>query len=531
MSTAFSSRSAQTILQALRQGQEVALIDLRDEAQFASGHPLFAANIAFSRLEIEIGDRVPRLSAPVTLYDNGEGLTQLAAHRLQQLGYSDVALLEGNLDGWRQAGGELFIDVNSPSKAFGELVDSRNHTPSLTAEEVDALLKGKQDVVVLDSRRFDEYQTMSIPGAISVPGGELALRIKDLAPSAQTTVIVNCAGRTRSIIGTQSLINTGISNPVYALRNGTIGWTLAGQPLEHGQSRRYGALSDDGRQQARLAARRLADRAGVARIDVATLARWQQDETRTSYLFDVRDPAEYEAGHLPASRPVPGGQLVQETDHYASVRGARVVLVDNEGVRADMTASWLAQMGWEVAVLDGLSPTALSESGQWKPRAVAPSGLEEVAIQELADWLQQGGTRIIDFTASASFVQQHIPGAAWLTRAALLADPSLLPAAERYVVTCGSSLLARFAWQDVASLTDKPVYVLSGGDSAWFSAGYPRQTGEEGLLIARQDRYRRPYEGLDNSLQAMQAYLDWEYGLVAQLERDGTHGFFVLASD
>jgi hypothetical protein len=42
------------------------------------------------------------------------------------------------------------------------------------------------------------------------------------------------------------------------------------------------------------------------------------------------------------------------------------------------------------------------------------------------------------------------------------------------------------------------------------------------------DVYKRPYEGTDNGAQAMQAYLDWEYGLVAQLERDGTHGFHVI---
>ena len=78
---------------------------------------------------------------------------------------------------------------------------------------------------------------MSIPTGISVPGAELVLRARELAPRPETTLIVNCAGRTRSIIGTQSLVNAGIPNPVYALRNGTIGWTLAGQELEHGRSR------------------------------------------------------------------------------------------------------------------------------------------------------------------------------------------------------------------------------------------------------------------------------------------------------
>ena len=40
--------------------------------------------------------------------------------------------------------------------------------------------------------------------------------------------------------------------------------------------------------------------------------------------------------------------------------------------------------------------------------------------------------------------------------------------------------------------------------------------------------YRRPYEGTDVGTHAMQAYLDWEYGLVEQLRRDATHGFFVI---
>src|SRR3954468_7316465 len=76
-------------------------------------------------------------------------------------------------------------------------------------------------MVVLDSRPFDEYQRVSIPTAVNVPGAELALRIHDLAPSPQTLVVVNCAGRTRSIIGAQSLINAGVPNKVVALRNGT----------------------------------------------------------------------------------------------------------------------------------------------------------------------------------------------------------------------------------------------------------------------------------------------------------------------
>lgn len=157
---------------------------------------------------------------------------------LRKLGYTDVNCLAGGLDGWIAAGGEVFRDVNVPSKAFGEWVEGLRHTPSLSAQEVQALLDARADVVVVDARRFDEYQTMNIPGSTSVPGAELVLRVRELAPNPATRVIVNCAGRTRSIIGTQSLVNAGLPNPVAALRNGTIGWTLAGQTLERGADRR-----------------------------------------------------------------------------------------------------------------------------------------------------------------------------------------------------------------------------------------------------------------------------------------------------
>lgn len=528
MAKTFPLREAAEIQQALRQQQEVALVDVRDEALYAQGHPLFAVNIPLSKLELEWLDRIPRRDTAITLYDNGEGLAQAAAERASSWGYSNIALLKDDLAGWTAAGGELFIDVNSPSKAFGELVEYHNHTPSLPAEQVDALLRDKADVVVLDARRFDEYHTMSIPGGISVPGGELVLRVRDLAPSPDTTVVVNCAGRTRSIIGAQSLVNAGIRNPVYALRNGTIGWTLAGLTLEQQQNRRYGETSETAHRHAVAQARQVADRAGVARIDAAALARWQQ-EARTTYLFDVRDADEYSAGHLPGSRHVPGGQLVQETDHYASVRGARIVLVDNDGVRASMTASWLAQMGWEVAVLDGLRPQDFSATGGWSPRVPAAPAAETVSPQQLSDWLQQGDTQVLDFTTRANHVKSHIPGAAWLLRSTLQQQGrALLPDAQRYVLTCGSSLLAGYAVEEVQALTGKPVYVLQGGNAAWRNAGLPTEADEERLLSPAIDRYRRPYEGTDIEAAVMQAYLDWEYGLVAQLDRDGTHGFRVL---
>ena len=104
---------------------EIALLDLRHEAVFATGHPLFAANMAAERIALEAEARLPRKDVPIVVYDAGEGLVPVAAERLAALGYTNVCQLDGGLQAWTSAGYELFQDVNSYAKAFGELVESR----------------------------------------------------------------------------------------------------------------------------------------------------------------------------------------------------------------------------------------------------------------------------------------------------------------------------------------------------------------------------------------------------------------------
>ncbi len=505
-STSPAATPATAVRSALRDRAEIALLDVRPEGRFAEGHPLFAASCPLGHLETQVLDRLPRRSVPIVVYGDGPADTEAAIQRLRALGYLDVSALSGGLAGWD---GELFRDVNAPSKAFGELVASTAGTPAVDAAELRGLLGG--DVVVLDARRFDEYQTMSIPTATSVPGAELVLRAAALAPDPATLVVVNCAGRTRSIIGTQSLINAGLPNKVVALRNGTIGWTLAGQALEHGQQRRAPDAPPAQVRRARKAAQAVARKAGVRHIDRAGLRSVAQQ--RTVYRFDVRSPEEYLAGHPAGFRPAPGGQLIQETDWFAPVRGALIVLADDTGGRAAMTASWLAQMGWEVALLRAAERRA--ETGPWRPSRPALPPVPVIQPGELADRLRAGRARVIDIGTSRQYRAGHLPGAAWALRGDLHPAPGL-------VLTSEDGTLAAFAAAEVGATA------LAGGTTGWAASGRPVQAGQGELLSPPADVYRRPYEGTGVGAAAMQAYLDWEYGLVAQLERDGTHGFTVL---
>jgi rhodanese-related sulfurtransferase len=383
---------------------------------------------------------------------------------------------------------------------------------------------------VVDARRFDEYHTMSIPTATSVPGAELVLRVGALAPDPATVVVVNCAGRTRSIIGTQSLINAGSPNRVVALRNGTIGWTLAGLTLDHGQESRAPEVPAGMARRAKAAARAVARKAGVRDIRSAGLRSLVDGGQRTVYRFDVRSPEEYATGHLAGFRSAPGGQLVQETDWFAPVRGAVVILADDDGGQAAMTASWLAQMGWEVAVLHGDPAAGPIEPGPWAPALPALPEVSLASPAQVDEWLRADQALVIDLDTSRLFLAGHVPGAAWALRADLSSGTVLdhLGWPPRLVLTSADGILAAFAAAEIPERPGTEVMVLAGGTAGWARSGRPLQAGQGVMLSPLIDFYRRPYEGTGVDAASMQAYLDWEHGLVAQLERDGTHGFTVL---
>ena len=519
-STAAPARvNAQQLRGMLADGRELALIDVREELIFSQSHLLLARSVPLSRFELKFAALVPRRGTRIVLCDDADGLAERAAAILARNIYADVAILDGGVAAWAAAGFELFSGVNVPSKAFGEFVEHTCGTPGIAAEELERLLHGGADVVVLDSRPFDEYVRVSIPTAVNVPGAELVLRARELAPSPRTTVVVNCAGRTRSIIGAQSLINAGLPNRVLALRNGTMGWSLAGFACDNGQNRRAPGVSAATLQWARQAAKGVAQSCGISTIDHAALERLRADGARTTYLFDVRDPAEYEAGHVSGAISAPGGQLVQATDQYVGTLGARIVLVDDAEVRALMTASWLRQMSWQEVFV-------LAEAGTEIGRVAAPMLQTEIdsgAAIDLASFGELFGRHaatVIDLSPSRDYLKEHIPGAWFAIRGRLQRALKKIPLSEILVLTSEDGVLAAMAVTEAKVLTSVPVRFLAGGNAAWRAAGYELST-EPLMADEAVDQWRKPYERSGDTKAAMNEYLAWEIDLLGRVERDG----------
>ena len=494
---------------------ELALLDAREQGVHYRGHPFFACSAPLSKLEMVIGDLVPRRSAPIVMFDAGEGLAQKAAARLKELGYTDVQTLDGGCAAWKAAGGELFSGINVPSKAFGEFVEHHYQTPRIPAEEFRRLREAGAKLVVVDSRPFEEYQRMCIPGGIDMPGAELAYRIHDLAPDPDTLVVVNCAGRTRSFIGCQSLRNAGIPNRVVALKDGTMGWELAGYGSEKGAARRAPDPSAAGLAKAQAAAEQVAQRFGVKFTDAGRVHQWLGDEKRTTYLLDVRTREEFEAGHIAGSRHAPGGQLVQATDEYVAVRHARIVLVDPQRVRAIMTASWLVQMGWhDVYVLSNLAGFAI-ESGKRAPNLLGFKAWHSTRQAE--------GT-VLDFATSLRFYHQHVPGAWWVVRSRLAEAKAKIGSPSVITLTSEDGVLAHYAAPDVQALWPQAkVQVLEGGNAAWLG---PWEQGVERATTLRDDVWYKPYDHETGSFEKhAREYLEWEVALIEQSKRDPTIRF------
>ena len=498
---------------------EIALLDVREQGVHYRGHPFFACSAPLSKLELMIQDLVPRRSVPVVVLDGGgEGLAEKAAQRLASMAYADVAVLEGGCAGWQAAGGELFSGVNVPSKAFGEFIEHQYGTPRIPPDELKRLRRENRKLVILDSRPFEEYHRMNIPGGIDVPGAELAWRVHDVAPDPDTLVVVNCAGRTRSIIGCQSLRNAGIANRVVALKDGTMGWDLAGFECERGATRVAPPPSGEGRQKALQAAERVALRFGVRSTTPEELEAWRNDANRSLYLLDVRTREEFEHGHLTGSRHAAGGQLVQASDEYVAVRNARVVLIDPERVRAVMTASWLGQMGWnEVYVLDDLRGLPV-ESGARK----AP---------EVKKWKTScppasvSGT-VLDLSTSLRFYHAHIPGAWWAVRSRLAEARRMVGEVKSLVLTSEDGLLAHLTAPEAAALwPDAHVSVLEGANAAWIASGRPTESGVERATTTRDDVWYKPYDHASDYQKHARDYLAWEVALVEQVKRDPTIRF------
>ncbi len=516
----------------LDDGREYALLDVRERGRFARAHLFLAINLPLSHLELRMRRYVPRYTNRVLLCDDDSGLAARAARIMEAAGYTDVSNIEGGVYNCAVSGFELFRGHYVTTYAFGLYVDQHYHPPRISPDELSTRMDSGEKLVVIDSRTEDEFRGGSIPGAINVPLGELPCRIHDLVSDPGTPVVVCCGAVTRGVLGGESLIEAGLDNPVLVLTNGVRGWELAGHPSEAG-SKSVGQMpSAEAATLAAEAARSLAVDTDVHSITPAVLNRWRADQDRTLFVVDVRTREEYEAGHLPDAIWIPGGELIGLYEDHIGTMNARICLVDDNGARATLVASWLGRMGWpDVAVLDGGIHGHELTAGPRIEHIAELSRVDAAAMnpEDLSRRIQSENILLLDFADSSTYMRGHIPGAWWTLRSRLPELVDDMPASDMLVATCPDSRLASLAARDLADLTHRPVAVLTGGTEAWrvsgrgLAKGLTRTLGE--VDDAAAEFVVREGDDPVTVRAAQRRMLDWQGELLQILQRDRTFSF------
>lgn len=492
---------------------ELAFLDLREAGEFGEGHPLFAVPCPYSRLEALAPRLVPRRDAPVLLIDGGDGVAERAATALERLGYADLSIVEGGAPGWAAAGLTLYKGVNVPSKTLGELAEHRWRPETVDPRTLARWRREGRPVRLFDARPPEEYAKMRVPGAVCLPNGELAHRWPAAMRAAEEPVVVTCAGRTRGVLGALGLRLAGVGSPVYALENGTQGWALAGLELERGnEAAPYPALDAAGAAETRARADALLRAQGVPLVDAETARGWLAEPGRTTFLLDVRSAPEAAADPAPAFAHAPSGQLVQATDAHVGVRRARLVLLDDLGLRAGLAACWLRLMGH--APLVARIDDAFRALAPAPPPPLPPEPPAVLAAGALAA-ARAGRARLVDLRPSAAYRAGHVEGAVWSLRPRL-ARLGLRPG-EAVRLIAEDATLATLAAAELRALGADPARV-EGGHAALVAAGARVEASAAPEPAEAIDFLRFVHDRHDGNLDASRAYLAWEQGLVAQLD-------------
>ena len=512
----------ETLQQLLEGSAQFALIDVREAGEYNSSHIPGASLIARRQLEFLISHAMPFKGTQVVLCDDDGRRAHLAAATLERLGYSHVSVLDGGINRWVTNGLATEWGSNVPSKDFGEKVEVVHHVPELDATELAERMQRGDKLVILDSRTPEEFRRFCIPGGRSVPGIELPLRITDITKGLDkdTTIIVNCAGRTRSIIGTRILQRMGLPN-VYGLKNGTSGWVLAGRQLETGADRvELPEPSPEAVAAAEAYAAKLATEDGVLSLNIQALQTMMERRTQeTVYCIDVRPQEEYAAGHIPGFRWFPGGQAVQRSDEVAVVKNCPIVFACDRKARATYAASWYRQMGFqEVYAVEG-GTAAWAASGRALAKGMPedlPIGYEAAGGQvkllspETLHASLPAAAIFVD--TSQDFARGHVPGARWVPRGWLeLWIGDIIPSKETpLTVTCHDGRSSVLAGVTLKELGYPHISVLDGGMVAWQKAGLPVEKGLSGVMAPPTDLV---LSGPDRNFADMQNYLRWEEAL------------------
>jgi hydroxyacylglutathione hydrolase len=183
--------------------------------------------------------------------------------------------------------------------------------------------------LLIDARPAAEHSVSHVPGSLSIPAGtSFGTWLGWVVPDADRPIVLLLTSEADWDDAVRQAIRIGFEGIIGYMRGGFLAWAEAGFATEAGGSLEINELA------ARL------DRGG----------------SEAPLVIDVRQPAEFEAGHLPGALAIGAGDLPDRLDQLP--RNRPIATICASGYRASVAASLLRAAGFErVSWVPGGVPT------------------------------------------------------------------------------------------------------------------------------------------------------------------------------
>ena len=516
--------SCEELLDLITSSSNFCLLDIRSKAEFNEKHILGSSSIPRSDLEFQLPRLIPYKQTKIILNDSDSKRSFYSVAQLSHMGYLNVLVLEGGLDKWIADGYSYTEGMNVPSKTFGEQVLHTDDPPEITPEELFEMMENGEKLLLIDTRTPEEYSRATMPNSINIPNGELINRVPQLDKEFDGQIIIHCGGRTRSIIGA-SLMHTLGYKDIISLKDGTMGWLLAGYELQYDNDvEDFVDTTPDFKKLAQELAENMRKQNSIQTIDHVELKNlFNQNIENNIYFIDVRTESEYKESHLSEFDWMAGGQLIQRTDETVAMKNARVILVCNDMTRSTVAAYWLKRMGYDniQVVLGGMNECSSNEfkfSSEFsKPNVDLPVNYKSISTNELLNSINNNENQTILFLGnSANYNEGHIEKSYWLPKDWLeMYIQIVVPNNnDKVVLVCNDELRSALSTKILDDLGYSNTVVLSGGLEAWKSNNLPLTTKSDNKYDYPDDVFVHPL----GNRELMLKYLTWEKALVQENE-------------
>ena len=193
-------------------------------------------------------------------------------------------------------------------------------------------------------------------------------------------------------------------------------------------------------------------------------------DLQSHVLLDVRAAADFGAGHLPGSINIGlGGQFAMWAGSLIPLNAVIIVVAESEA-QVQESIVRLARVG-----IENVKGYLNGGVESWMKAGFELSTTEQVTVDQLRDLIEKEDLQVLDVRRPAEYESGHVPGALSSQLANLEGRIEQLPFDSRksvavicaggYRSSAAASLLKKHGFENLLNVT--------GGTSAWISAGFP----------------------------------------------------------